>query len=70
MKHQDKTSEKELNGKEISNLSDKEFKVIAINMLTELGRRMDELSKYFNKGTENIKKKSEQKKTTEMKNTL
>ena len=40
--------EKELNGMEISNLPDKEFKVIAINMLTELGRRTDEDSDDFN----------------------
>ena len=33
---------------EISNLPDKEFKVIAINMLTELGRRTDEDSDDFN----------------------
>ena len=40
---QDKTSEKELNKTEISNLPAKEFKVIIIKMLTELGRRIDEL---------------------------
>ena len=34
---------------EISNLPDKEFKTMVINVLTELGRRMDELSKNFNK---------------------
>ena len=41
MKDQQKTSEKELNETEISRLSDKEFKVIVIKMLTELGRRME-----------------------------
>ena len=41
MKDQQKTSEKELNETEISCLSDKEFKVIVIKMLTELGRRME-----------------------------
>ena len=42
-KEQDKTSGKELNKTEISNLSDKEFKVMVIRLLTEPGRRMDEL---------------------------
>ena len=38
-KEQDKTSEKKnLNEMEISNLPDKEFKVMVINMLTELRR--------------------------------
>ena len=44
MKEQDKTPEEELNGVEVSNLPDKEFKVMVIKMLTELGRRMDEHS--------------------------
>lgn len=37
-----KTLKKELNKLEISNLSDKEFRVMAIKMLTEFGKRMDE----------------------------
>ena len=37
---------------ERSNLPDKEFKVIVIKMLTELGRRKDELSENDNKKTE------------------
>ena len=48
MKDQDKTSEKELNQMKISNLPDKEFKVIVIHMLTKL-RRMDEVSEIFSK---------------------
>ena len=34
---------------EISNLPDKEFKVMVIKMLTELGRRREEHSENFNK---------------------
>ena len=56
-KEQDKTSEKELNLKEINNLCDKEFKVMVIKMLAKL-RRMDEHSENLNKETENIFKKS------------
>ena len=49
MKEQDKNLQKELNKKEISNLPDKEFKVIVIKMLMELGRRMVEFSENFNR---------------------
>lgn len=42
IREQDKTSEKELNGSEISNLLNKEFNIMLIKMLTELRRRMDE----------------------------
>ena len=72
MKEQDKTSEKELNKIEISNLPNKEFKIMIIKMFTKLGRKMDEHSENFNKELENIKEdQSEQKNTiTELKNTL
>lgn len=52
-KERDKISEKELNAMEISNLPDKEFKVLVIKMLTELRERMDELSENVNKEIEN-----------------
>ena len=70
MKEQDKTSEME-----IRNLPDKEFKVIFIKMLTELGRRMDEHSENFNKDIENIKYQIDfftevKNKVTELKSTL
>ena len=35
--------------KQISNLQEKEFKVVVLNMLIELGRRMDEHSENFNR---------------------
>lgn len=35
----------------IANLPDEEFKIMVIKMLTELWRRMDEHTEYFNKGT-------------------
>ena len=63
---------KEPNKTEISNLPEKEFKVMVIKTLTELGRIMDENSENFSKEIENIKKnQSELKNTiTEMKNKL
>jgi len=36
---------------EISNIPDKEFKVMVIKMLTGLKRRVDKLSENFNKET-------------------
>ena len=40
----------------ISNLLDKEFKVMVIKVLTELRRKMDENSENFNKEIEDIRK--------------
>ena len=65
MKKQDKTSEKELNEVEISNLLNKESKVRIIKRLNKLRRRMNEHRENFNKELENIKKKQ-----TEMKKTI
>ena len=47
-KEQDKTSEKELNEVEINSPPNKEFKVMTIKMLNELGKRMDEPSEKLN----------------------
>lgn len=38
---------------EISNLTDKEFRVIVMKMLTKLGRRINEDRENFNKEIEN-----------------
>ena len=68
-KEQDKTSEKELNKTKISNLPDKEFKVMVIKILTELRKGMEEHSENFHQELENIKKNQSQLKniTTEIK---
>jgi len=52
----------------ISNLPDKEFKVMVIKMLTKIRRRMDEHSENVNKEIENIRKY--QTEVTELKNTV
>ena len=44
MKEQDKTTQKELNKMQISNLLDTEFKILVIRMLNEPRGRADELS--------------------------
>lgn len=55
MKEQNITSEKELNEMELSNLPDKEFKVMVEEILTRLERSADELSRNVHRETENIK---------------
>ena len=47
-KGEKKNSEKDLNKVKISNLPDKEFKIMIIKMVTDL-RRMDEHSEKFKK---------------------
>ena len=42
--------------KQIKSLPDKVFKTMVIKMLTELGKRIDLSTNYFNKEQENIKK--------------
>lgn len=42
MKALDKTPEKDLNEMEISKLPDKEFKIMILKMLNDVGRRMEE----------------------------
>lgn len=59
---------KNLNVMEISDLPDKEFKVVVIKMLTELGGRMSEHGENFNFKRENIRKF--QTEVTELKTTI
>lgn len=49
-----KKKRKRTKQKEISNLPDEEFKVIAIYMLTRLERRVDKLSENLNKEIKKI----------------
>ena len=72
MKEQDRMSGKDLNDMEISNLPDKELKVMVITMFIKLRRRMNEHSMNVNKESENIRKNQSELKNiiTEMKNTL
>ena len=68
MKEHDKTPEDELSEVEIINRPNKEFKVITVNMLKELRRRLGEQNEkleVINKELENIKKNQ-----TKIKNTV
>ena len=68
MKNTRKISGKILNEIKISNLPDKELKMMAIKMFTKLERRKDEHSENFNKDTE--RKREYQTEVTELKNTV
>ena len=67
MKEQDKTPEKQLNEVEIGNLPEKEFRIMIVKMIQDLGIRMEtkieKMQEMFNKDLEELKNKQ-----TEMKN--
>lgn len=48
-KEQDKTSEKDINNRKISDLHDKESEVMVIKRLTAVGSEMNEHSENFSK---------------------
>ena len=76
MKEQDKTPVKQLNEAEICNLPEKEFRIMIMKMIQDLGKRMEakikKMQEMFNKDLEELKnKQTEMNNTiTEMKNTL
>ena len=76
MKEQDKTPEKQINEVEIGNLPEKEFRIMIVKVIQNLGKRMEEkiekMQEMFNKNLEELKnKQTEMNNTvTEMKSTL
>ena len=77
MKEQDKTPEKQLNEVEIGNLPKKEFRILRVKMIQDLGKRMEakieKMQEMFNKDLEELKNKHLEElknKHTEMKNTI
>ena len=76
MKEQDKTPEKQLNEVEIGNLPEKEFIMMLVKMIQDLGKRMEakieKMQEMFNKDLEELKNKQTETNNTitEMKNTL
>ena len=76
MKEQDKTQEKQLNEVEIGDLPEKEFRIMIVKMIQDLGKRMEakieKMQEMFNKDLEELKNnQTEMNNTiTEMKNTL
>ena len=57
MKEQDKTPEKQLNEGEIGNLPEKEFRIMIVKMIQNLGNRMEKIQEMINKDLEELKSK-------------
>ena len=76
MKEQDKTPEKQLNEVEIGNFPEKEFRIMIVKMIQDLGKRMEakieKMQEMFNKDLEELKNKQTEinNTVTEMKTTL
>ena len=76
IKEQDKTPEKQQNEGEISNLPEKEFRIMMVKMIQDLRKRMEanieKMQEMFNKDLEELKNKQTEKinTITEMKTTL
>ena len=69
MKEQDRIPEKQLNEVKIGNLPEKEFRIITVKMIQDLGKRMEakieKMQEMLTKDLEELKNKQ-----TEMNNTL
>ena len=65
MKEQDKTPEKQLKEVETGNLPEKEFRIMVVKTIHDLGKRMEKIQEMFPKDLEELNDKQ-----TEMKNTL
>ena len=76
IREQDKTPEKQVNKVEIGNLPEKEFRIMIVKMIQDLGKRKEakikKMQEMFNKDLEELKKRQTEMKNTvtEMKNTL
>ena len=57
MKGQDKTPEKQLDEVEISNHSEKEFRIITVKIIYDLRKRMEKMQEMFTKDLEELKNK-------------
>ena len=65
MKEQDKTPPDQTNEEEIGSLPEKEFRVMTVKMIQNLGKRMEKIQEMFNKNLEELKSKQ-----TDMNNTI
>ena len=57
MKEQGKNPADQTNEEEIGSLPEKEFRVMIVKMIQNLGNRMKKIQETFNKGLEDIKSK-------------
>ena len=65
MKGKNKTPEKQLNEVEIGNLPEKEFRIMIVKMIHDLGKTMEKVQEMLTKDLEELKNKQ-----TEMNNIL
>ena len=76
MKEQDKTPEKRLNEVDIGNLPEKEFTIMIVKMIQDLGKRteakIEKMQKMFKKDLKELRNKQTERNNTitEMKTTL
>ena len=71
MKEQGRNSQGQINEEEISNLPEREFRIIMVKMLQRLENRMERIQETFNTANTITKDKEEIKsKQTEMNNTI
>ena len=64
MKEQGKTPPDQTNEEEIGSLPEKEFGVMIVNMIQNLGNRMEKILETFNKDQEELKSKQTMMNTT------
>ena len=57
VKGQDKTPEKQLSGLEIGDLPGKEFRIMVVKMIQDLGKRVEKTQEMFVKDLEKLKNK-------------
>ena len=72
MKEQDKNPQDEINEEEIGKLPEKEFRVVTVKIIQNLGKRLDKIQETFNKDLEELKNKQTvmNNTITEIRNTL
>ena len=72
MKEQGKNPPDQTNEEEIDSLPEKEFRVMTVKMIQNLGNRMEKIQEAFNKDLEELKSKQTMRNNTinEIKNTL
>ena len=58
-KGQDKTSEKQLNEVERGNLPEKEFRIMVVKMIQDLGKAMEKTQDTFTKDLQKLKNRDE-----------
>ena len=71
MNEQGKNPQDQINEEEIGNLPEKEFRIMIVKMIQNLGNRIDKMQKTFNKDIEEQKRNQAMMKNTinEIKNT-